>query len=136
VELHSSDVDIIDNPPQTDRCAQMFAPLWAFPLAMQWIAAADGVPKLDVAPSCKGAAQSMGGSDQKTWLQKCIESEHHTRDGLAQNWSTFAVGDRTFCLAAIKGFSPTYSELATCLEMRRDLQKPQRPVDIPTTRPR
>jgi hypothetical protein len=113
----------------------MFAPLWALPLAV-WIAAADGVPKLDVAPGCKRSAQSMGGSDLEALVQNCIKAEHRTRDGLAQNWATFAVGDRTFCLAAIKGFAPTYSELATCLEMRRDLQKPQRPVDIPTTKPR
>jgi hypothetical protein len=114
----------------------MFAPLWALPLALQWIAAADGVPKLDVAPGCKAAAQSMGGSDLEASLQNCIKGEHRTRDGLAQDWSTFALGDRTFCIAAVKGFSPTYSELATCLEMRRDLQKPKRPIDSPTISPR
>ena len=33
----------------------------------------------------------------------------------------------TFCVSSIAGFEPTYSELATCLEMKRDLaQRPSR----------
>jgi hypothetical protein len=117
----------------------MFVPLLAVPLAMQLIA--DGVPKLDVTPSCRGAAQAgymTGGQDR---LQRCIESEQRTRDKLSQEWASFAVGDRTYCVQSIKGFQPTYSELATCLEMRRDIKTirtpeathPPRPARPPVT---
>jgi hypothetical protein len=99
----------------------MLVPLLAVPLAIQLIAAADGVPKLDVTPSCKGAAAAGYIATTQDRLQSCIDAEHRTRDQIAKDWTSFPVGDRTFCLSSIKGFEPTYTELATCLEMKRDL---------------
>ncbi|MEI8155125.1 MAG: hypothetical protein WCG92_26630 [Hyphomicrobiales bacterium] len=101
----------------------MFILWFALPLAVQLIAAADGVPKLDVTPSCRGAAKSGYISSAEDRLKSCIESELRTRDQLDKQWAEFPVADRTDCFAAIKGFQPTYSELATCLEMKRDLRK-------------
>jgi hypothetical protein len=54
-------------------------------------------------------------------VQSCIDSEHRTRDQLSKTWSGFPARARTFCLSSIAKFEPTYTELATCLEMKRDL---------------
>ena len=105
----------------------MFVPWFAWPLAVQLIVVADGVPKLDVSPSCRGAAKSGYISTTEARLQNCIDSEHRTRDQLDKNWSSFPASSRTFCLASIAHFAPTYTELATCLEMRRDLANPKPP---------
>jgi hypothetical protein len=110
----------------------MWVPVFALPLAAQLvIAVADGVPKLDVTPSCRAAAAAA--TDQGR-LQTCIDSEHKARDQLAKDWSTFAAGDRTKCVAGMKAFSPTYTELITCLEMERDVRqlRAQAPKDEAT----
>jgi hypothetical protein len=100
----------------------MLVPVFALPLATQLvIAVADGgVPKLDVTPSCRAAAAA---ATDKGRLQTCIDSEHKARDQLAKDWSTYAADDRNKCVNAAKGFSPTYTELITCLEMERDVRQ-------------
>jgi hypothetical protein len=100
----------------------MFVPWFAWPLAVQLIVVADGVPKLDVSPSCRGAAKSGYISTTEARLQNCIDSEQRTRDQLEKDWASFPAADRTWCVSSIQGFQPTYSELATCLEMKRDLR--------------
>ena len=99
----------------------MFVPLLAWPLALQLVAAGDGVPNLNVTPSCKGAAQAGYIATTEERLKSCIDSEQRTREQLDKNWSSFPVSDRVWCISSIMGFAPTYSELATCLEMKRDL---------------
>jgi hypothetical protein len=99
----------------------MFVPLLAVPLALQLIAATNGVPKLDVTASCKGAANAGYIATTQDRLQRCIDSEHRTRDQLGKDWPSFPASSRGFCLSSIARFAPTYTELATCLEMKRDL---------------
>jgi hypothetical protein len=106
----------------------MFVPLLAVPLAVQLIAVSDGVPAFDVTPSCKGAVQAGYIGPEQSRLQNCLDSEQRTRDKLDKEWTTFPAGDRVLCIASVKGFSPTYTELATCLEMKRDLRT-MKPVD-------
>jgi hypothetical protein len=106
----------------------MFVPLLAVPLAVQLIAA-DGVPKFDVTPSCEGAARANYMAQGNERLQSCITSENNTRDQLAKNWSSFPPADRANCVAAMHNFNPTYTELATCLEMKRALRT-TRPADV------
>ena len=122
----------------------MFVPLLAVPLALQLIAAADGVPKLNVTPSCKGAAQAGYIATTEERLKSCIDTELRTRDKLDKDWSSFPVADRVWCVGATKGFEPTYSELATCLEMKRDIRNskpaeadtmPAKPIRTPGGRP-
>jgi hypothetical protein len=106
----------------------MFVPLLAVPLAAQLIAAASGdLPKLDVTASCKGAAEAGYAATTQERLKNCVDSEHRTRDQLAKNWTGFPANSRAFCLSSIAHFAPTYTELATCLEMRRDLANPKPP---------
>jgi len=116
----------------------MFVPLLALPLAVQLVAAADGVPKFDVRPSCEGAARANYMAQGNERLESCIASEHSTRDQLDKSWASFPADDRSNCVAAMHNFNPTYTELATCLEMKRDLRnmKSGNTMPMPNTAPR
>jgi len=69
-----------------------------------------------VIPAEAGLAKDTGDN-----LKLCLESERRTREQLSKDWSTFPVADRARCVK-MQTFSPTFSELATCLEMNRDLR--------------
>jgi hypothetical protein len=98
-------------------------------------AVADGVPSWDLTASCR-AAGSISGYDQKPSdrIKTCLASEQRTREQLNKDWSTFPAADRIGCVKSLT-FSPTYTELLTCLEMRRDVRNTRdaKPAD---TKPR
>jgi hypothetical protein len=89
--------------------------------------AADSVPAWDVTVSCRGAAEVGQMQDSKVNLKRCLDSEQQTREELNKNWSTFPAADRIKCVKT-QTFSQTYSELATCLEMQRDLKNGAKPA--------
>jgi hypothetical protein len=91
-------------------------------------AATDSVPNWDVSTSCRGAAEAGFVQDTAANLKRCVESEQHTREVLSKDWSSFPAADRAKCVKT-QTFSPTYSELATCLEMNRDLRNAAKPAD-------
>jgi hypothetical protein len=84
---------------------------------------ADQVPRLDVTPSCRASANGILGVKQD--IESCMQSENAARDQLAQQWRTFAAADRQSCttLTTLRGTGGTYTELITCLEMKRDAAK-------------
>lgn len=84
-------------------------------------AAADSVPSWDVTASCRGAASAGYIEQTSERLKSCLESEQRTREELNKNWSTFPAADRIKCVKSLT-FGPTYTELATCLEMKRDVK--------------
>jgi hypothetical protein len=98
--------------------------VWFYPNA----AVADTVPSWDVTASCRGAAEAGYMQDTDVNLKRCLDSEQRTREQLNKNWSTFPTEDRLKCVKT-QTFSPTYSELATCLEMKRDLENSAKPAD-------
>ncbi|MGB6351002.1 MAG: hypothetical protein WBG10_13340 [Pseudolabrys sp.] len=93
----------------------------------QSAAVADSVPSWDVTGSCRGAAEAGYMQDSKVNLQRCLDSEQRTREQLNKNWATFPAADRVKCVKT-QTFSQTYSELATCLEMQRDLESGAKPA--------
>lgn len=101
----------------------------------QSAAVADSVPHWDVTKSCRGAARAGYTQDTDESLKRCIDSEQRTREQLDKNWSTFPAADRMKCVKT-QTFSPTYSELATCLEMKRDLGSGAKPAagEVPQKR--
>jgi len=103
----------------------MYKFVLAVPLTFQFIAlaAADSVPSLDVTASCKGAARAVVKAESEKREKACYETEKTARQKLTQNWSTFPTKDRNFCLNSVKGYAPTYTELAICLEMVRDVRQ-------------
>jgi hypothetical protein len=93
----------------------------------QSAAVADSVPSWDVTASCRGAAQAGYQQDTKENLKRCLDTEQRAREQLDKNWSTFPVADRIKCVKT-QTFSPTYTELATCLEMKRDIENGAKPA--------
>jgi hypothetical protein len=89
-----------------------FAPLL---LSSHLLAVADSVPVFDVKKICQGPAIEA---------KRCIESEEATREKLKTIWGQFSAKDKAGCVATAKiGGNPSYTELITCLEMIRDLDK-------------
>ena len=82
---------------------------------------ADDVPSWDITASCRAAASVAYNQTPGDRLQSCLASEQRTREELNKNWSTFPAADRISCVKSLT-FSPTYTELVTCLEMRRDVK--------------
>jgi hypothetical protein len=91
-------------------------------------ALADSVPSWDVTTSCRGAAEAGFVQETAVNLQRCLDSEKRTREQLNKDWSTFPAADRVRCVKT-QTFSPTYSKLATCLEMNRDIRNGAKPPE-------
>jgi hypothetical protein len=96
--------------------------------------AADSVPSWDVTASCRGASSVAYSQTASERLTSCLASEQRTREELNKNWSTFPTADRIGCVKSLT-FSPTYTELMTCLEMKRDVKNPSG-TKPPDTKPR
>jgi hypothetical protein len=81
-------------------------------------AAADHVPRYDVGPGCHSVAR--GAEDPRKDAQACIDEELRLRDELVREWSTFHAEDKARCTRRLGGaWRPTFTELATCLEIAR-----------------
>ena len=85
-------------------------------------AEADSVPSWDLTASCRAAASIAYSQTPNDRSQSCLASEQRTREELTKHWSTYPAEDRIGCVKSLT-FSPTYTELVTCLEMRRDVKK-------------
>ena len=84
-------------------------------------AVADAVPSWDVTASCRAAGSIAFGQTPSERVTTCLASEQRTREELTKYWSTYPAEDRIGCVKSLT-FSPTYTELVTCLEMRRDVR--------------
>ena len=79
------------------------------------LVAADGVPALDMRPTCKAAAATD--PTQTTIFQNCMNSEQGARGALEKQWLAFRAADRRACTTATQsGGPPSYVELLVCLE--------------------
>jgi hypothetical protein len=83
----------------------------------------NGVPNWDVTSSCRAAAKVAYTQDASEREKSCMEGEKRTREKLAADWSTFPAEERTRCIKSIEWFSPTYTELASCLDMYGDVKR-------------
>src|SRR5262245_18002083 len=97
--------------------------------------AAGGVPNWDVTSSCRTAARSGYAENTNERQKTCMESEKRTREKLAADWSTFPAAERTKCIGLVKWFSPTYTELVTCLEMYGQVRKAREKAATPNNKP-
>jgi hypothetical protein len=95
----------------------------ALSLASQlFVTVADKPPILDIEPSCRAAARAnvVPGRNEDS----CRASERAAHDQLATQWAQFAPTDRRLCSdLSTAGGSPSYVELLSCLEMRRDARE-------------
>ena len=83
---------------------------------------ADSVPVFDVKKICQGREIEAVFAGRNA--ESCIQSEEATRDQLKKSWGEFSAKDKVGCVATAKiGGSPSYTELITCLEINRDVDK-------------
>ena len=87
-------------------------------------ARADDVPEINVDPVCHGIAQQASTAAERgnidLTFSQCVQSEQKMRSKLVGEWSTFTPGETANCVNVEKsGPLPSYTDLATCLEMAR-----------------
>jgi len=92
-------------------------------LSFSPVLAADGVPVLNVKPTCQGSEVAAVNPGQT--LDTCLQKEEAARDQLRKGWANFPARDRTECSGAATIGPPSYVDLLTCLEMREDVRRPQ-----------
>ena len=96
--------------------AALLAPVKTAPVPRK--GPASTVPTLNVTASCRAAANIMAGTAQD--VQNCLDSENSAREQLAQQWAEFLPAERASCLGVTTiGGGGTYTELLTCLDLRR-----------------
>jgi hypothetical protein len=86
-----------------------------------------GVPKLDVAQSCR-QAQTIGGDDKNLAYKGCMQDEKDAQDQLTQRWSRYKAEDRRNCIEQGAAPMPSYVEILTCIEMYDGSSTFNRPV--------
>jgi hypothetical protein len=91
----------------------------------------NGVPNWDVSSSCRAAAQFAYNQSASERQKACMASENTTREKLAADWSRFPADERTRCIKSIEWFSPTYTELAACIEMYSDVRRSRENATTP-----
>jgi hypothetical protein len=90
-------------------------------LAASHLVLVSDVPRLNVEPSCRAAAQAAIGQNRDT--NACLRDENQARDTLQKEWSDYSGGERERCLRLSQlGGMPSYVELLTCLQMAKDLK--------------
>jgi hypothetical protein len=81
------------------------------------------LPKFNVEPSCRAAAQRAG---DPSYLAVCMGKERDAREQIERLWREFTAGDRAQCVPRSRVFERgTYTELLTCLELARALRQSQ-----------
>jgi hypothetical protein len=93
------------------------------------VAFADGVPRYNLAPLCRGIAQQGGmsllpnqtvGKDYKG----CISSEMAVRRQLVKQWPSFKAANKANCIGENSaGGLPSYTGLLSCLQMAQEASK-------------
>jgi hypothetical protein len=91
-------------------------------------ARADEIPTLHVEEICHGIVSQAGygltAGDPKVAFKQCMDAEAQDREALKKEWSEFSADDKRHCTAETQmGGEASYTELITCLEMARDVEK-------------
>ena len=79
------------------------------------VAAAGGLPSIDIEKSCRESANALNGSTTGSAFDSCMEDEKDASAKLAKDWAIFPAVDKAHCVhPAI--YLPSYVEWLTCLE--------------------
>ncbi len=81
---------------------------------------ADGVPKFDIARSCKLDVAATAGLSADQSVKSCVNDEQKAKQQLANRWSKFPAASRVSCTSQESiGGTPSYVSLQTCLQFSR-----------------
>jgi hypothetical protein len=86
------------------------------------VAAADGLPKVDIQNSCRESSDALYGSTTANVYDSCMEAEKDAGAKLAKGWSTFPAADKAHCVH-VTAFLPSYVEWLTCIEGESTLRQ-------------
>jgi hypothetical protein len=79
---------------------------------------ADGVPKFDIARSCKLDVAATAGLAVDQSIKSCMNDEQQAKRQLASQWSKFPAAGRASCTSEESiGGTPSYVSLLTCLQL-------------------
>jgi hypothetical protein len=79
---------------------------------------ADGVPKFDIARSCRLDVAATAGLSVDQSIKSCVNDEQKAKRQLAGQWSKFPAPSRASCISQESvGGTPSYVSLQTCLQM-------------------
>jgi hypothetical protein len=91
-------------------------------------ASADAVPTLNLDAICRGIAAhatspgEAGGPDLS--FRQCVNQELRIRNRLIKSWTTFSAKSKAECVGeATAGGLSSYTDLLTCLQLTRDVEK-------------
>jgi hypothetical protein len=78
---------------------------------------ADGVPKFDIARSCKLDVAATAGLAVDQSVKACMNDERKARQQLGSNWSKYSAANKASCIPQENiGGTPSYVSLQTCLQ--------------------
>ena len=105
--------------PSTNEEPQMPISISMIVLSSQLVMpVADGVPKFDIARSCKLDLAATAGLTVDQSLKICMNDERKARRQLAAQWLKFPAASRAGCASQESiGGTPSYVSLQTCLQM-------------------
>jgi hypothetical protein len=110
--------------------AKILIPAIALALVAQLTAAiADGVPRYNLEPLCRGITQQGGMSllpnqNAPKDYKSCIRSEMAVRRQLVKLWPTFKASNKANCIGENSaGGLSSYTGLLSCLQMAQDAGK-------------
>jgi hypothetical protein len=79
---------------------------------------ADGIPKYDVARSCKLDVAATAGLSVDQSIKSCVNDEQKAKRQLASRWTKFPAASRASCASQEGiGGTPSYVSLQTCLQL-------------------
>lgn len=81
------------------------------------VALAGGVPSFDIESVCREARNAALPEDQPAAYDSCMRDERDSHDKLQRAWPKYSAEARSSC-SEDGGFSLSYVELWTCLEMQ------------------
>jgi hypothetical protein len=111
------------------RPAKTLIPATALALVAQLsVAVADGVPRYDLKPLCRGIAQGgmslLPGQSAPKDYKTCISSEMTVRRQLVKLWPTFKGSNKANCIGENSaGGLSSYTGLLSCLQAAQEASK-------------
>lgn len=81
------------------------------------IALASAVPSVDIQTTCRSARDAALPEDRAGAYDSCVRDEQAAKDQLKTKWTQYSASAHAAC-SETGGFSFSYVELRTCLEMQ------------------
>jgi hypothetical protein len=82
------------------------------------LASASQVPAIDIHSSCRGTETAALPEERAVAYRRCVRDERTAQEKLSEIWGQIPIDSRQLCTDLSTGFSPSYSQLLTCLEIR------------------